>query len=129
MDDLGALKNLRQAKRSYRDGLYIQNAKESLDAGLRAVNNLLGIGFSSDFKTQTCFAEFANSPDSTDAYVNLRKIEREILSYSNRNSPVVDDNKSALLRTVRNPHGYLWRLMYQPTDIERALEKLREYSC
>jgi hypothetical protein len=125
-DDLDALRNLRRAKRAYRDGQYIKNAKEALDAGLRAVNNLLDIGFGAEFKAGTCLAEFNKSPDSTDAYVNLRKIEREIISYKNGNLNTVDENKRALLRTVRNPHGYLWRLMYEPNEIERALEKLRE---
>lgn len=124
-DELHALKVLREAKHAYRKGGSIDNPKAALEGGLRAINTVLGIDMDCRIQTSPCFARISSSTRSTNAYAILREIEREIISHQSFGNARGGKETTDLMRLVRNPHGYLWKVMYEPTSIEHALEGVR----
>lgn len=129
-DELEALRELRTAKRAYREGRSVHNARETVEKGILAVNNLLDLEIVPSFQSGVCYADLPGAESSTVAYVTLRKIERELISHGDlHRGQEADRVRNVLIRTVRNPHSYLWRIMYRPEAIERSLSRLRELSC
>ena len=129
-DELVALKRLREAKKAYRDGRAIADSESILTAAIKVTETLFRPEMDCHFlRPQSCLASAKVAPNSTEAYVNLREIERELVSASCRNS----DQESArarqdLFRLIRDPHAYLWRMIHDSSRIARELEAFRAVS-
>jgi hypothetical protein len=130
-DSLSTFQKLRVAKHRYRSGNVIHDALPLAQRAIDASRRILGVDLDSKFAEGPCLTDVAPSDNSTDAYIRLRELEREIVSVPvSCLSPDVLNVREDILRTVRDPHGYLWRAMYEPHALGEAMEELRSgYLC
>jgi hypothetical protein len=94
------------------------------------VDHIFHLGIHTQFTSQPCEARIAAATSSTDAYIELREIERELVSIDPLSiSPEAQKTRAEVLRTVRDPHNYLWRAMYAPGEFARSMAEVRAGCC
>ena len=121
------LRLLRTYKARYRAEVNRHVSREELDKSLRAVQGALLLDFQSvDGKPHDIIS---TAPKSTHAYARMRSIEAELISAPLRalTNPEAAQIRSDLLRMTRDPHAYLWTLLYKTEVMEDTLARFRSF--
>lgn len=117
------LRALRLAKHSYRHGHRQTITKDFIQDCLRHVEDALDVPIAETIASETVGA----LTNSTTAYVYARTVERDLIAIDEEclGSQSAIEERSALLRRIRDPHVYLWQFMYRRSEIERVLHRLK----
>lgn len=126
-EQAASLHSLRTSKARYRSGFVSHVGRHQLDGALRAVGTALKLDFQ---VADTALPHIIYGHNkSSSAYARMRSIEAELISVpaGALSHPEASQIRNDLLRTVRDPHAYLWRLFYEADNIEANLSRLRAF--
>jgi hypothetical protein len=123
--EAGALHKLRTIKRLYRSGSDIHPTKEDVYSALQAADHAFQLGLGVEERRGPIIAPDVAGSTSTEAYLYLRYIERELVSISHRYDRQFPAERQQLLNVVRDPHQYLWQAIYAADQIRTRLEVIR----